>query len=241
MYWIRTECKRPPLLHVSLILKTRVNKYIIFFYVATFIYHSYQNTMLSLEEAFGRTALIWMLVSKTTVGGFDLRSSQNKDNKFDICCFMAEHGALTSKSKHCLARRQDNVSVRMEQHVLWHQYRVYYVVNLHKILIMISHLLPHPCWFINYIGQLKNIILSLMDWIFRHTKVYINYLTQLRILSWSKEVTTIDFLADLFLCFILPSANFVAVPIILVSFRYITDKRPDKHRSCPSFKVSYLR
>jgi len=42
---------------------------------------------------------------------------QNKENKFDICCFMAEHGALTSKSKHCLARRQDNVSVRMEQHV----------------------------------------------------------------------------------------------------------------------------
>ena len=42
-----------------------------------------------------------MLVSNMTVGGFDLR--QNKDNKFDICCFMAEHGALTSKSKHCLA------------------------------------------------------------------------------------------------------------------------------------------
>ena len=36
MYWIRTESKRPPLLHVSLILKTRVNKYIIFFYVTTF-------------------------------------------------------------------------------------------------------------------------------------------------------------------------------------------------------------
>jgi hypothetical protein len=42
-----------------------------------------KNTrVLSLEEAFGRTALIWMLVSKTTVGGFDLRSSQNKDNKY---------------------------------------------------------------------------------------------------------------------------------------------------------------
>jgi hypothetical protein len=58
-----------------------------------------------------------MLVSKMRVGGFDLRSSQNKDNKIDICCFMAEHGALTSKSKHCLARRQDNVSVRMGQHI----------------------------------------------------------------------------------------------------------------------------
>ena len=36
MYWIRTESKRSSLLHVSLILKTRVNKYNIFFYVATF-------------------------------------------------------------------------------------------------------------------------------------------------------------------------------------------------------------
>jgi hypothetical protein len=36
MYWILTESLRPSLLHVSLILKTRVNKYIIFFYVTTF-------------------------------------------------------------------------------------------------------------------------------------------------------------------------------------------------------------
>jgi hypothetical protein len=36
MYWILTESMRPPLLNVSLILKTRVNKYIIFFYVTTF-------------------------------------------------------------------------------------------------------------------------------------------------------------------------------------------------------------
>jgi len=34
---------------------------------------------------------------------------------------------------------------------LWHQYRDYYVVNLHKISIMVSHLLLHPCWFINYV------------------------------------------------------------------------------------------
>jgi hypothetical protein len=41
----------------------------------------------------------------------------------------------------------------------------------------------------------KHIILSLMDWIFRHTQIYINYLTQLRILSWSKEVNTIVWLS----------------------------------------------
>ena len=37
MFWIRTESKRPPLLHVSLILKTRVNKYIIFFLCDNFL------------------------------------------------------------------------------------------------------------------------------------------------------------------------------------------------------------
>ena len=38
MYWILTESLRPSLLRVSLILKTRVNKYIIFFLCCNFLF-----------------------------------------------------------------------------------------------------------------------------------------------------------------------------------------------------------
>ena len=42
--------------------------------------------------------------------GFDPRVGQTKDNKIDICCFSAQHAAITSKSKNDLARNQVNVS-----------------------------------------------------------------------------------------------------------------------------------
>ena len=42
--------------------------------------------------------------------GFESWSGQTKDNKIGICCFSAKHASLRNKSKHWLARNQNNVS-----------------------------------------------------------------------------------------------------------------------------------
>jgi hypothetical protein len=41
---------------------------------------------------------------------FEPRSGQSKDNRIGICCFSANHAALSRKSKYWFARNQDNVS-----------------------------------------------------------------------------------------------------------------------------------
>ena len=42
--------------------------------------------------------------------GLEPRSGQTKDYKIGICCFSAKHAALRRKSKHLLARNQNDVS-----------------------------------------------------------------------------------------------------------------------------------
>jgi hypothetical protein len=42
--------------------------------------------------------------------GFEPWSSQTKDYKIGICCYLAKHAALRRKSKDWLAQNQDNVS-----------------------------------------------------------------------------------------------------------------------------------
>ena len=60
--------------------------------------------------------MVGVLVSSAVDHGFEPRSGQTKDYKICICCFSAKHTALRRKSKHCLARNQNNVS-RVELHV----------------------------------------------------------------------------------------------------------------------------
>jgi hypothetical protein len=55
--------------------------------------------------------LFSVLASNAIDHGFNPRSGQTKDYKISICCFLAKHAALRSKSKDWLARNQNNVSV----------------------------------------------------------------------------------------------------------------------------------
>jgi hypothetical protein len=43
--------------------------------------------------------------------GFESRSCQTKDYKSGICCFSDKHAVLKIKSKHGMARNQDNASM----------------------------------------------------------------------------------------------------------------------------------
>ena len=55
--------------------------------------------------------MVSVLASSAVDRGFECRSlGQTKDYEMGICCFSAEHAALRSKSKDCLARNQNNVS-----------------------------------------------------------------------------------------------------------------------------------
>ena len=54
--------------------------------------------------------MVIILVSSGVDRGFVPRSGQTKDCTICICCFSTKHAALRRKSKHWLARNQDNVS-----------------------------------------------------------------------------------------------------------------------------------
>jgi len=54
--------------------------------------------------------MISVLASSAIDRGLGPRSGQTKDCKIGICCFSAKHAALRRKSKHWLARNQNNVS-----------------------------------------------------------------------------------------------------------------------------------
>jgi hypothetical protein len=51
-----------------------------------------------------------VFVSSVVDRGFEPRSGLTKDYEIGMCCFSAQHVALRSKSKDCLARNQNNVS-----------------------------------------------------------------------------------------------------------------------------------
>jgi hypothetical protein len=54
--------------------------------------------------------MVNVLTSSAVDRGFEPRSGQTKDYEIGICCFSSKHAALRRKSKHWLARNQDNVS-----------------------------------------------------------------------------------------------------------------------------------
>ena len=54
--------------------------------------------------------MVSVLASSTVDRGFEPRSGQTRDFIVGICCFSAKHTALRRKSKHWLARNQNNVS-----------------------------------------------------------------------------------------------------------------------------------
>ena len=54
--------------------------------------------------------MVSVLISSVVDRCFEPQSGQTKDYKIGICCFSAKHVALRRKSKHWLARNQDNVS-----------------------------------------------------------------------------------------------------------------------------------
>ena len=54
--------------------------------------------------------MVSVFTSSAVDRGFEPRSGQTKDYKIGICCFSAKHAALRRKSKHWLARNQNNVS-----------------------------------------------------------------------------------------------------------------------------------
>jgi hypothetical protein len=53
--------------------------------------------------------MVSMLLTSVVDHGFEPRSGQTKHCKIGICCFSAKHVALRRKSKHRLARNQENV------------------------------------------------------------------------------------------------------------------------------------
>jgi hypothetical protein len=54
--------------------------------------------------------IVSVLASSAVDRGLEPRSVQTKDYGIGICCFSAKHAASMRKSKHWLARNQDNVS-----------------------------------------------------------------------------------------------------------------------------------
>jgi hypothetical protein len=53
--------------------------------------------------------MVSMFFSRVVDCGLEPRSGQTKDYKIGICCFSANHAALSSKSKDWLARNQINL------------------------------------------------------------------------------------------------------------------------------------
>ena len=60
--------------------------------------------------------LFWWYTNKANLSCWtwphQWRNGQTKDSNIGICCFSAKYAALRRKSKHWLARNQDNVSIR---------------------------------------------------------------------------------------------------------------------------------
>jgi hypothetical protein len=56
------------------------------------------------------SVMVSVLASSSVDRGFDPRLGLTKDYTIGICCFSAMNTALRRKSKHRLARNQDNVS-----------------------------------------------------------------------------------------------------------------------------------
>ena len=54
--------------------------------------------------------MVSVLASSAVDLGFKPRSGQTKNYNIGICCFSAKHASLRRKSKHWLARNQNNVS-----------------------------------------------------------------------------------------------------------------------------------
>ena len=53
--------------------------------------------------------MVSVLASSAVDRGFEPRPGQTKDYNIDICCFSANHGALSRQSQDWLCRNQDNV------------------------------------------------------------------------------------------------------------------------------------
>ena len=54
--------------------------------------------------------MVSVLASIVVDRGFEPRTGQTKDDKIGVCCFSANHAALTRKNHDWLARNQNNVS-----------------------------------------------------------------------------------------------------------------------------------
>ena len=54
--------------------------------------------------------MVSVLTSSVVDRGFESWLGQTKDYEIVICCFSAKHASLRNKSKHWLARNQNNVS-----------------------------------------------------------------------------------------------------------------------------------
>jgi hypothetical protein len=68
---------------------------------------------------------------------FDPMSGQTKDYKIGICCFSAEHAALSSKSKDGLAQNQDNTSEWSNIMTLYTHGLLFQVATTKKIQLLI--------------------------------------------------------------------------------------------------------
>ena len=54
--------------------------------------------------------MVNVLASSAVYRGFEAWSGRTKDYEIGICCFSAKHATLRRKSKHWLARNQNNAS-----------------------------------------------------------------------------------------------------------------------------------
>ena len=75
--------------------------------------------------------LFSVLASNAIYRGFNPRSSQTKDYNISICCFLAKHAALRSKSKDRLARNQNNVSVWSDMFIRRLLFQCASTINIH--------------------------------------------------------------------------------------------------------------
>ena len=64
----------------------------------------------AIDRGFIGGVMVSVLSSSVIDHGFEPRLGQTKDYKIGICCFSAKHTAVRSKSKHWLARNQNNMS-----------------------------------------------------------------------------------------------------------------------------------
>jgi hypothetical protein len=133
--------------------------------------------------------MISVLASSAVDLGLGPRSGQTKDCKIGICCFSAKHAALRRKSKHWLARNQDNVSEwsDMSTRGLLFQWASTIKIKLIIISLKINFFSPwyklKKCW----IGvKQQSLIHSLNKCLsLREYAVYITYKTnQQRLSEW---------------------------------------------------------